>query len=234
MKKSLAIILAAGSGKRMGLHQKKQFLSLAEKPLFIHSLEVLEEADIDDMMLVIGKEDAAEIKEILSAYTFTKLRAIVYGGAERYLSVYEALKQSEGYAKVLIHDSARPLLNTALVSRVVNALEKEPAVVPVVAVKDTIRMATADMYSKETPDRRTLFAIQTPQGFHYRKLKSAYEELMKDEKLQDGITDDAMVLERVYDIKAKFVDGDYRNIKITTIEDLAIAQALVQMQKREV
>lgn len=234
MKKSLAIILAAGSGKRMGLHQKKQFLALDGKPLFIHSLEALEEADIDDMMLVIGKEDEAEIKELLSAYTFTKLRAVVHGGAERYLSVYEALKQSEGYAKVLIHDSARPLLNTALVSRVVNALEKETAVVPVVAVKDTIRMATADMYSKETPDRRTLFAIQTPQGFHYQKLKSAYEELMKDEKLQDGITDDAMVLERVYDIKAKFVDGDYKNIKITTIEDLAIAQALVQMQKREV
>lgn len=234
MKKSLAIILAAGSGKRMGLHQKKQFLALDGKPLFIHSLEALEEADIDDIMLVIGKEDEVEIKELLSAYTFTKLRAVVHGGAERYLSVYEALKQSEGYAKVLIHDSARPLLNTALVARVVNALEKESAVVPVVAVKDTIRMATADMYSKETPDRRTLFAIQTPQGFHYQKLKSAYEELMKDEKLQDGITDDAMVLERVYDIKAKFVDGDYKNIKITTIEDLAIAQALVQMQKREV
>lgn len=234
MKKSLAIVLAGGSGTRMGLNTKKQFITFCKKPLFIHSLEVFEASDIDDVILVIGRDDREEIKGILGEYHFGKLRAVVDGGTQRYLSVYEALKVSDAYAHVLIHDSARPLLDLPLISRILHALEEEEAVVPVVAVKDTVRIASDNMYSKKTPDRSTLFAIQTPQGFHYHKLRSAYDELMKDESLQEGITDDAMVLERIYDIKAKFVDGDYKNIKITTIEDLAIAQALVQMQKREV
>lgn len=221
--KTTAIVLAAGSGKRMNSKVHKQYLLLKGKPVLYYSLKAFEDSRIDDIILVVG---AGEIdfcqKEIVDHYGFQKVRAIVEGGKERYHSVYEGLKAAEGTDYVLIHDGARPFVSQTIIERTVEAVCEYKACVVGMPVKDTIKIVDEDTFAKETPNRSTVWMVQTPQAFSYPLIYDAYTRMLAEE--DTAITDDAMVVERMTDYKVKLIEGSYQNIKITTPEDLDVAE----------
>lgn len=221
--KSTAIILAAGSGKRFSSDKKKQFVELFGKPLLYYSLKAFSESKVDEIIVVTSKDDIDFVREdIVKKYGFTKVTSIVEGGAERYDSVYNGLKVCGGYI-CLIHDSARAMINVELINRCIEETFKYRAVVPAVTPKDTIRVRDAE-FGGETIDRNTLCIIQTPQCFDIALIKSAFEGLYKTDYKTLGITDDAMVVEKFTDTKVRLIEGDYKNIKVTTPEDIVIAK----------
>ena len=234
-KKCTAIVLAAGQGKRMGSKIQKQFLEICGKPVLYYSLAAFQDSPlIDSMILVTG---AAEIpyvqKEIADKYSFGKVRAVVEGGAERYASVWkglQALEQSlseeekDGY--VFIHDGVRPFINEEILLRAFDAVEKYHACAVGMPSKDTVKLADEEGFVDMTPDRRLVWSIQTPQVFDFRLAYQAYAELEKSGR--SDVTDDAMIVEAFTDTKVRLVEGSYENIKITTPEDLKIAEAFLK------
>lgn len=224
--KSTAIILAAGSGKRFSSDKKKQFVELFGKPVLYYSLKAFSESNVDEIIVVTSKDDIDFVKEdIVKKHGFTKVTSIVEGGAERYDSVYNGLKVCGGYI-CLIHDSARAMISVELINRCIEETFKYRAVVPAVTPKDTIRVRNTE-FGGETIDRNTLCIIQTPQCFDIALIKSAFEGLYKTDYKTLGITDDAMVVEKFTDAKVRLIEGDYKNIKVTTPEDIVIAKAFL-------
>lgn len=225
--KYTAIILAAGSGKRMNSKVHKQYLIIQDRPVLYYSLKAFEDSAVDEIVLVVGKgEEEFCRKEIVDKYGISKVKAIVEGGKERYHSVFEGLKQTSDADYVLIHDGARPFVNQDIIRRCMQEVQKYQACVVGMPVKDTIKIADEEGYAKQTPDRKNVWMIQTPQTFSYALIYEAYEEMLKTE--DTAITDDAMVLERIKGKKSKLIEGSYRNIKITTPEDLLIANVYLQ------
>lgn len=225
--KYTAIVLAAGSGKRMNSKVHKQYLIIQDRPVLYYSLKAFEDSVVDEIVLVVGKgEEKFCRKEIVDKYGISKVKAIVEGGKERYHSVFEGLKQTSDADYVLIHDGARPFVNQDIIRRCMQEVQKYQACVVGMPVKDTIKIADEEGYAKQTPDRKNVWMIQTPQTFSYALIYEAYEEMLKTE--DTAITDDAMVLERIKGKKSKLIEGSYRNIKITTPEDLLIANVYLQ------
>ena len=225
--KYTAIVLAAGSGKRMNSKVHKQYLIIQDRPVLYYSLKAFEDSAVDEIVLVVGKgEEEFCRKEIVDKYGISKVKAIVEGGKERYHSVFEGLKQTSDADYVLIHDGARPFVNQEIIRRCMQEVQKYQACVVGMPVKDTIKIADEEGYAKQTPDRKNVWMIQTPQTFSYALIYEAYEEMLKTE--DTAITDDAMVLERIKGKKSKLIEGSYRNIKITTPEDLLIANVYLQ------
>lgn len=225
--KYAAIVLAAGSGKRMNSKVHKQYLIIQDRPVLHYSLKAFEDSAVDEIVLVVGKgEEEFCKKEIVDKYGISKVKAIVEGGKERYHSVFEGLKQTRDADYVLIHDGARPFVNQDIIRRCMQEVQKYQACVVGMPVKDTIKIADEEGYAKQTPDRKNVWMIQTPQTFSYALIYEAYEEMLKTE--DTAITDDAMVLERIKGKKSKLIEGSYRNIKITTPEDLLIADVYLQ------
>lgn len=225
--KYAAIVLAAGSGKRMNSKVHKQYLIIQDRPVLYYSLKAFEDSAVDEIVLVVGKgEEKFCRKEIVDKYGISKVKAIVEGGKERYHSVFEGLKQTSDADYVLIHDGARPFVNQDIIRRCMQEIQKYQACVVGMPVKDTIKIADEEGYAKQTPDRKNVWMIQTPQTFSYALIYEAYEEMLKTE--DTAITDDAMVLERIKGKKSKLIEGSYRNIKITTPEDLLIANVYLQ------
>lgn len=225
--KYAAIVLAAGSGKRMNSKVHKQYLIIQDRPVLYYSLKEFEDSAVDEIVLVVGKgEEEFCRKEIVDKYGISKVKAIVEGGKERYHSVFEGLKQTSDADYVLIHDGARPFVNQDIIRRCMQEVQKYQACVVGMPVKDTIKIADEEGYAKQTPDRKNVWLIQTPQTFSYALIYEAYEEMLKTE--DTAITDDAMVLERIKGKKSKLIEGSYRNIKITTPEDLLIANVYLQ------
>lgn len=225
--KYAAIVLAAGSGKRMNSKVHKQYLIIQDRPVLYYSLKAFEDSAVDEIVLVVGKgEEEFCRKEIVDKYGISKVKAIVEGGKERYHSVFEGLKQTSDADYVLIHDGARPFVNQDIIRRCMQEVQKYQACVVGMPVKDTIKIADEEGYAKQTPDRKNVWMIQTPQTFSYALIYEAYEEMLKTEDA--AITDDAMVLERIKGKKSKLIEGSYRNIKITTPEDLLIANVYLQ------
>lgn len=225
--KYAAIVLAAGSGKRMKSQVHKQYLIIQDRPVLYYSLKAFEDSAVDEIVLVVGKgEEEFCRKEIVDKYGISKVKAIVEGGKERYHSVFEGLKQTSDADYVLIHDGARPFVNQDIIRRCMQEVQKYQACVVGMPVKDTIKIADEEGYAKQTPDRKNVWMIQTPQTFSYALIYEAYEEMLKTE--DTAITDDAMVLERIKGKKSKLIEGSYRNIKITTPEDLLIANVYLQ------
>lgn len=225
--KYTAIVLAAGSGKRMNSKVHKQYLIIQDRPVLYYSLKEFEDSAVDEIVLVVGKgEEEFCRKEIVDKYGISKVKAIVEGGKERYHSVFEGLKQTSDADYVLIHDGARPFVNQDIIRRCMQEVQKYQACVVGMPVKDTIKIADEEGYAKQTPDRKNVWMIQTPQTFSYALIYEAYEEMLKTE--DTAITDDAMVLERIKGKKSKLIEGSYRNIKITTPEDLRIANVYLQ------
>lgn len=223
MKKNVAIVLAAGQGKRMKSKVQKQYLLIKDKPVLYYTLNAFEESPlISEIILVTGKDEIEYCrKEIVEKYGFTKVRKITAGGKERYHSVHEGIQAIDEADYVLIHDGARPFVDGDILERVCTAVEEYKACVVGMPVKDTIKIADDEGFAAQTPDRRMVWQIQTPQVFEYHLIKDAYEKLMEEEP--EGITDDAMVVETMTEHKVKLVAGSYRNIKITTPEDLDVA-----------
>lgn len=223
MKKNVAIVLAAGQGKRMKSKVQKQFLLIKEKPVLHYTLNAFETSPfISDIILVTGKDEISYCqREIVEKYGFAKVRKVVSGGKERYHSVYEGIQAIEEADYVFIHDGARPFVDGGIIERVCAAVEEHKACVVGMPVKDTIKIADEEGFAAQTPDRRKVWQVQTPQVFEYELIKNAYTKLLEEEP--EGITDDAMVVETMTDYKVKLVEGSYRNIKITTPEDLEIA-----------
>lgn len=225
--KYAAIVLAAGSGKRMNSQVHKQYLIIQDRPVLYYSLKEFEDSAVDEIVLVVGKgEEEFCRREIMDKYGISKVKAIVEGGKERYHSVFEGLKQTSDADYVLIHDGARPFVNQDIIRRCMQEVQKYQACVVGMPVKDTIKIADEEGYAKQTPDRKNVWMIQTPQTFSYALIYEAYEEMLKTE--DTAITDDAMVLERIKGKKSKLIEGSYRNIKITTPEDLLIANVYLQ------
>lgn len=234
----IAVVLAGGRGKRMGTTLAKQYLMLEEKPILCYSLETFEASDlIDEVILVVGKGQIPYCRrEIVEKYQYQKVQAVVEGGAERYHSVWEALKileqrrLKESY--VFIHDGARPFISEAILKRAYEEVIKSRACVVGMPVKDTIKIADEQGCIHMTPKRSLVWQIQTPQVFASELIISAYREMIEKEQelLAQGvqITDDAMVVENVCGCPVKLVEGSYENLKITTPEDLEIAKILLK------
>lgn len=227
--KTVAILLSAGSGKRMGTETKKQYLEVCGKPLLYFSLEALEKSFIDEVILVTSEEDEEFVRnEILEPYGITKVTKIVYGGKERYHSVAAGLAAVENADYVFIHDGARPNLTADILDRLFDKVKECKAAVAGMPSKDTVKLADSEGVVMDTPDRSRVWMVQTPQVFETSIIKEAYEKLLEKEEelLAKGIkvTDDAMVLELLGNHKVTMVPGSYLNIKVTTPEDLIFVE----------
>lgn len=237
-----AVVLAAGQGKRMGTKVAKQYLEIAGRPLLYHTLRAFERSPlIDSIILVVGDETQISYckNEIIGLYGFQKVDHIVTGGKERYDSVFCALQKineaSQEDAKrgyVFIHDGARPVVSEEILERCYRDAESCRACVAAMPVKDTIKIADEKGFAEATPQRDLLWQVQTPQVFEFPLILRAYTELMKnrDRLLKEGvrITDDAMAVETFTDQKVKLTEGSYENIKVTTPEDLVLAETFLQ------
>lgn len=225
--KITAIVLAAGQGKRMGGKTAKQYLPLDGRPLLYYTLLAFEKSVVDEMILVTGENDLSFCRtEIVERYGFTKVTQIVAGGKERYHSVYQGLKAAVGADYVLIHDGARPFVTDDIISRTIETVRKEKACAVAMPVKDTIKIVNKEHYVIQTPNRSDVWMMQTPQAFSYDLILHAYEKVLAFE--DSTITDDAMVLEKAENVPVKLVEGSYTNIKITTPEDMKIAEIFLK------
>ncbi len=235
IKNTIAVVLAAGFGKRMNSDVRKQYLLIHNKPLLYYTLKAFEDSFIDEIILVVGDGEEEYCRQtIVNQYGFTKISAIVAGGRERYHSVYNALtyveknKNKAGY--VFIHDGARPFVTKEILERAYECVKKEDACIVGMPVKDTIKVVDACGVVADTPDRNSLWLVQTPQVFSFPMIKEAYDKLIQTEEagaLQIAITDDAMVMETFGDTKVCVVEGSYENIKITTPDDIILAEHLL-------
>lgn len=225
-KKCSAIVLAAGVGKRMKSDTPKQFMKLGDKPVVYYSLKAFEESFIEEIVLVTGENEIPFCREeIVQKYGFKKVKAVVAGGAERYLSVYEGLKACGKCDYVYIHDGARPFVNESMMENAYRAVEEYGACVVAVKAKDTVKIADENGIILNTPDRNRVWQMQTPQVFDYQMIKEAHEMIIHRTDLP--ITDDAYVYECAFGKPIKLVEGSYENIKITTPEDMEIANVFL-------
>lgn len=218
-----AIVLAAGKGKRMGTKIHKQYLSLGGYPLIYYSLRAFASSPLIDEIILVAAE-GEEIyckKEIVEKYNIEKVSRVVAGGKERYHSVWNGLQLVEkGY--VFVHDGARPFVDEGIIERAYEAVTESRACVVGMPVKDTVKLSDENGYVKETPERSRMWTVQTPQVFDTELLKKAFQLLMSTRHIQ--VTDDAMVVEQMLGHPIKLVQGSYENIKITTPEDLEVAE----------
>lgn len=231
------IILAAGQGRRMGAGVQKQYMELEGKPLLYYSLKMFERsAVISDIVLVVGKGQEEFVRaEIVERYHITKVCKIVSGGAERYDSVWQGLKaanamKTEGY--VFIHDGARPFVDEEILERGYETVQRYQACVAGMPSKDTVKTVDESQFAKETPERKYVWLVQTPQVFEKPLIMQAYSRLMKEENI--NVTDDAMVVEQMMKIPVKLFEGSYENIKVTTPEDMEIATVLLGKRLKKV
>ncbi|MCC8141521.1 MAG: 2-C-methyl-D-erythritol 4-phosphate cytidylyltransferase [Lachnospiraceae bacterium] len=228
-KKHTAIILAAGKGARMNSDVPKQFLELGGKPVICYALQAFEESFVDEIILVTeaGMEDYCR-SEIVEKYGFLKVSQITAGGEERYDSVYRGLCAISDCDYVYIHDGARPFVDKDILLRAKQCVEETDACAAGMPVKDTIKVVDDLNFVAETPERRHVWQMQTPQAFAYAVVREAYDKLFDSYDLT-GITDDAMVVERSLSHPVKLFEGSYRNMKITTPEDLALAERMLDL-----
>lgn len=225
-----AIVPAAGKGERLGAKVEKPYVLLAGIPLIVHTLKGLESVkEIDSIVLVVSREWLWKVREeILERYRLKRVAAVVKGGATRMESVYAGLSSLDSTTRwVLVHDAARPLIRKDEVSKLIQSARRTGAVCPGVTPKDTTKRVNEEGWVKETLDRRQLRAVLTPQVFRSDILVKAYERAFA--KGYSG-TDDASLVERL-GVKVKIIEGHRENIKITTPEDLLLAEIILKRRK---
>lgn len=220
-----AIIAAAGRGSRMGGDKGKQLILLKGMPVLARSLQVVASCpQVDRVIVVSALEQIAVIEKLAAGLGFGKPFKVVAGGSERQYSVANALKSVPLQAEIiLVHDGARPLILPEQVEAVIEAARTFAAAGLAAPVKDTIKTVNRDGFAIATPDRNYLWAIQTPQAFKADLLRNAYAQAEADGFLG---TDDASLVERM-GVFIKLINGGYENIKITTREDVCLAEALL-------
>jgi 2-C-methyl-D-erythritol 4-phosphate cytidylyltransferase len=224
------LIPAAGMGRRMGSDRNKLLLKLLGKPLLAWTLSAAEMAQSISWIGIIGQNhDFADFKNIITDLQLTKPLKLIVGGDTRQESVYNGLQALPATAeRVLIHDGARCLATPELFDRCSAAVLNCQGLIAAIPVKDTIKIADADLYIKDTPDRNNLWAAQTPQGFEVQLLKDCHD---RGKNLGWNVTDDAALLEKCQ-IPVKIVAGEETNLKVTTPLDLAIAEFILQQRKK--
>lgn len=224
-----AIVLASGRATRMGAGMDKCFLSLGPKPVVAWSLLAFETCkEVDQIILVVRKDQVVAARGLQSMFGIRKLKTIVVGGARRQDSVLAALKEIHpGETQyIVIHDAARPCVTQELISDTLKSARKFGSGVAAMPMVDTVKVAGKDLFVSSTPDRSTLWTVQTPQTFATDKLMTAYQTYATDRTVD--YTDDASVLEAAGE-KVHLVKGSTPNPKITTALDLTIAAALLRL-----
>ena len=226
MNKFTAIVLAAGSGKRMEQEIPKQYMNIGGAPLMVHCLRTFQESKCTQIVLVVAPGDIEKCRrEIIERYHITKCIAIVEGGEERYDSVYAGLQAiNDGY--VLIHDCARAFVTVDIIHRCMSAVALYESCVVGMPTKDTVKITDDRRKVLDTPDRSNVWIVQTPQCFEYNLIRSAYDKIIAE--ADTSITDDAMVVEKATNHDVHMIQGSYMNIKVTTPEDAAFGEAILR------
>ncbi len=238
--KVYGIVLAGGSGKRVGAEIPKQYIEINEKPLLYYTLKAFEDSSVDGISIVADEAHLQfVVSEIVDKYGLKKVIRVCQGGAERFDSVHHGLDDLSTVAEaddvVLIHDGARPFIKPEEIERMIKAAAEYGAAIAAMPVKDTIKVSDEDGFVAATTVRANTWQIQTPQAFRFGLIKDAYEKAAQMKwKAADGnllgagkiFTDDSMVIEAVCpEQKIKLEKLSYDNIKITTAEDLELAKA---------
>lgn len=222
-----AIFPAAGKGKRMQAGKNKVFLELKGMPILARTLLQFSHCSaIDNLVVVVAEAEIDYVKGVLEHVAGLKPWQVVAGGSERQYSVWNGIQALQGASDediILVHDAARPLISEQVILDTIQAVREKGAAIAGVPAKNTIKVCDADKAVVNTPPRSTLWEIQTPQGFRRDILVAANEQAVKDGFLG---TDDASLVERTGQ-KVYIVESDYRNIKITTPEDMQIAEAFL-------
>lgn len=219
-----AIILAAGRGERMrGLN--KLFAEIDGEPVLVHTLRAFELCpEVDEIIVVARPEEIGNIGVLISDYGFSKVSKVVRGGEKRQDSVYIGLMEASPKSQLAaIHDAARPLVTQKVISETIKAAAQFNAAAPGVPVKDTVKVVKSGEVAN-TPDRATLYAIQTPQVFKTDIIKAALTDVLRTKA---EVTDDCMAVEKL-GLTVKITHGDYENIKITTPSDLIVTDAILR------
>lgn len=219
-----AIILAAGKSERMGAGTDKAFLSLVAKPVVAWSLIAFERcAEIDRIVLVVRKDQILASKAVVKMFGISKIDKIVAGGTKRSDSVRAGLAACDSDTRyVVIHDGARPLITSDVIAEVVKTVKRTPAVTVGRKMVDTVKRVEKGTVVAETIDRSKVWSVQTPQAFQFRVLRDAYAKLESKD-----VTDDCQVVELAGET-VKIVENNKPNLKITTVEDLQVAGALLK------
>lgn len=235
----IAVVLAAGSGKRMNSEVAKQYIKLFDKEILAYSLETIQQnKNIDSIIIVTREEDIEYCKrDIAEKYNISKVASVIKGGKERYDSVYQALceiknKYNGNNHIVMIHDGARPFITDEMIEESIDAANEFGACTVGVPAKDTIKIIDENGFSISTPDREKVYQIQTPQTFKFDILMSAHESFRKDSNRK--ITDDTMLVEQYNGVSCKVVCGAYENIKVTTPEDLEVAESFAKKNIKKI
>ena len=217
-----AVIVAAGTASRMG-GIDKVMAPLGDEPMVLHTVRAFQSCDAIREIVIVTREDLlVELMGLCAG--FSKVRGVVVGGADRAASVEAGLNNlSDRVRLVAVHDGARPLVSGQVIDRTVRAAHTYGAAAPAVPVKDTVKVVRGGIVSS-TPDRSTLRAVQTPQVFDLQLLRGALKKARKDGA---SITDDCSAVENM-GMSVKIVEGDERNIKVTTPMDLQIARLLLE------
>ncbi|URN96161.1 MAG: 2-C-methyl-D-erythritol 4-phosphate cytidylyltransferase [Candidatus Pristimantibacillus lignocellulolyticus] len=224
------VIVAAGRGTRMGTSESKQYLQLGDRPILVHTLQRFQlMKDVSEIVLVVGTEDVERCQQWRDQYNLMKVKTIIAGGTERQHSVYAGLQHIES-SWVMVHDGVRPFVSEHAVKACCAKAVEHGAAVLAVPVKDTIKQVNSEGVITATPDRKSLWAIQTPQAFRHDLLLQAHEAALTQGLLG---TDDAMVVEWT-GLPVVVSEGEYTNIKITTPEDLPWAQQLLSKMENEI
>ncbi len=218
----VAVVPAAGRGKRLGAGTKKPFVLLGGKPLVSYALKALDDCKtIDAIIVATERSCVSRMNDVARRFKISKLMDIIVGGKTRFESVRNCIDRiGPAFDIILVHDAARPFVDKKIVERAILAAAKFGASVAAIPESDTIKLAGRNQFIKKTLDREAIFRAQTPQAFRYNVIKKAYSA-----NVIGNITDDASLAEDV--VRVKIVEGSYKNLKITTKEDLNIAEALL-------
>lgn len=252
-----AIVLAAGIGSRMESATPKQYMKVAGYPVLYHTIKAFQDSPIIEEIILVVSEKYLEFatEDIVEKYNFTKVTQITLGGSERHCSVQNGLRLLSPEAEyVMIHDGARPIVSEKLLERAYNSVGESSATIAVMPVKETIKRVNLEGEVIDTPNRSEVYAVQTPQAFSVEVIKMAYENLCQafldtveytivntnkeydEHQVKRGdllnITDDAMVVEFFTDIRVNTFAGDYKNIKITTPEDMELAELFINKENK--
>lgn len=222
-----AVILAGGKGRRMHSDVSKQFILLDDKPVLFYTIKKFINSGIIDKIVVVAAEDELEFcrNEVIKKYNLDVYK-VVCGGKERQDSVYNALLSLKDTDTdiVLIHDGARPFVSERIIKDAAAYAKKYKCAAPGVTPKDTIKVVDKSKFSVSTPDRSSLVAVQTPQAFDYNLILECHKNIRKK---SINVTDDTMAAE-MFNNDVYIFEGDYKNIKITTPEDLILAKYFIE------
>ena len=225
------IFPAAGQGKRMQAGINKVLLTLGGEPILTRTLKTFSAVEeVGELIVVVAADEVAAVERQLQKVAGLKPFQVAAGGSERQYSIYNGLQHVAKQADVvLVHDAARPLVTVKTIQAVIDSARAKGGAIAAVPAKNTIKVVDTDGLVESTPPRSTLWEVQTPQGFRKDILLKANEQALQDDFLG---TDDASLVERI-GVPVAVVKSDYRNIKVTTPEDLLIAEAFLQCTAAE-